>query len=344
MTRRYATIAGVGSCVPDRVITNADLEKMVDTTDEWIRTRTGIRERRVVAGDQATSDLAVEAARRALAEARLDPADLDLIIVATVTPDMPFPATACIVQNRLGATRAAALDLETACSGFVYGLATGAQFIESGLYNNVLVIGAETLSKIVDWTDRRTCVLLGDGAGAAVLQPAAEPDQGLLAFHLGADGGGADLLKQPAGGSRMPASEETVRSGLHYVYMNGREVFKFAVKVMGEAAQAALDKCGLSFADVDYYIPHQANYRIIESSARRFGLPMERVFVNIDRYGNTSSASIPVALDEALTEGRIRSGDLVLLVAFGGGLTWGAAVCRWTLDRPAARPGTGVAG
>lgn len=344
MTRRYATIAGVGSCVPDRVITNADLEKMVDTTDEWIRTRTGIRERRVVAGDQATSDLAVEAARRALAEARLDPADLDLIIVATVTPDMPFPATACIVQNRLGATRAAALDLETACSGFVYGLATGAQFIESGLYNNVLVIGAETLSKIVDWTDRRTCVLLGDGAGAAVLQPAAEPDQGLLAFHLGADGGGADLLKQPAGGSRMPASEETVRSGLHYVYMNGREVFKFAVKVMGEAAQAALDKCGLSFADVDYYIPHQANYRIIESSARRFGLPMERVFVNIDRYGNTSSASIPVALDEALTEGRIRPGDLVLLVAFGGGLTWGAAVCRWTLDRPAARPGTGVAG
>lgn len=338
MTQRYATITGLGSCVPDRVVTNADLEKLVDTTDEWIRTRTGIRERRVAADDQATSDLAVEAARKALAEARLDPADLDLIIVATVTPDMPFPATACLVQNRLGATRAAALDLETACSGFVYALATGAQFIQAGLYENVLVIGAETLSKIVDWTDRRTCVLLGDGAGAVVLQPAPGPDQGLLSFHLGADGGGADLLKQPAGGSRMPASEETVRNRLHYVYMNGREVFKFAVRVMGEAAQAALDRCGLSFADVDYYIPHQANYRIIESSARRFGLPMERVFVNIDRYGNTSSASIPVALDEAVAQGRIRPGDLVLLVAFGGGLTWGAAVCRWTLDRARRSP------
>jgi len=341
MRRRRATITGVGSCVPERVVTNFDLEKMVDTTDEWIRTRTGIRERRVAAEDQATSDLAVVAARRALEEARLDPADLDLIIVATVTPDMPFPATACIVQDRLGASRAAALDLETACSGFVYALATGAQFIETGLYNNVLVIGAETLSKIVDWTDRRTCVLLGDGAGAVVLQPAPAEDQGLLSFHLGADGGGADLLKQPAGGSRLPASEETVRSRLHYVHMNGREVFKFAVKVMGEAAQAALEKCGLGFADVDYYIPHQANYRIIEASARRFGLPMERVYVNIDRYGNTSAASIPVALDEAVDQGRIRPGDLVLLVAFGGGLTWGAAVCRWTLDRPKARQAAG---
>ncbi|HEX6988411.1 MAG TPA: beta-ketoacyl-ACP synthase III [Bacillota bacterium] len=336
MTRRHAAITGVGSCVPDRVITNADLERMVETSDEWIRTRTGIRERRVAAEDQATSDLAVEAARRALSEAGLDAADLDLIIVATVTPDMPFPATACIVQDRLNARRAAALDLETACSGFVYGLATGAQFVESGLYRNVLVIGAETLSKIVDWTDRRTCVLLGDGAGAVVLQPAKEPDQGLLGFHLGADGGGADLLKQPAGGSRLPASEETVRQRLHFVHMNGREVFKFAVKVMGEAAQAALDSCGLSLADVDYYIPHQANLRIIESSARRFGLPMDRVFVNIDRYGNTSSASIPVALDEALEQGRIAPGDLVLLVAFGGGLTWGAAVCRWTLGRTGA--------
>jgi len=343
MRRRRATITGVGSCVPERVVTNFDLEKMVDTTDEWIRTRTGIRERRVAAEDQATSDLAVVAARRALEEARLDPADLDLIIVATVTPDMPFPATACIVQDRLGASRAAALDLETACSGFVYALATGAQFIETGLYNNVLVIGAETLSKIVDWTDRRTCVLLGDGAGAVVLQPALAEDQGLLSFHLGADGGGADLLKQPAGGSRLPASEETVRSRLHYVHMNGREVFKFAVKVMGEAAQAALEKCGLGFADVDYYIPHQANYRIIEASARRFGLPMERVYVNIDRYGNTSAASIPVALDEAVDQGRIRPGDLVLLVAFGGGLTWGAAVCRWTLDRPKARQAAGGA-
>lgn len=332
MKRRHATITGVGSCLPSNVITNSDLEKMVDTNDEWIRTRTGIRERRVVDAETATSDLAVVAAERALAEAGVAAEDLDLILVATVTPDMPFPATACLVQERLGARQAAGLDLEAACSGFIYALATGAQFIESGLYDRVLVIGAETLSKIVDWTDRRTCILLGDGAGAVVLEPT-EPDQGIVGLHLGADGSGADLLYQPAGGSRLPASDETVRQRLHFMQMNGREVFKFAVKVMGEAAQAALDKCNLSLGDVDFYVPHQANYRIIESSARRFGLPMDRVYVNIDRYGNMSSASIPVALDEALNEGRINPGDIVLLVAFGGGLTWGAAAIRWTLQR-----------
>lgn len=325
---------GLGSCVPERVLTNADLERMVDTTDEWIRTRTGIRERRIADPDTATSDLAAVAAQRALDEAGVAAADVDLIIVATVTPDMPFPATACIVQDRLGARKAAAFDLETACSGFVYALAAGAQFIEAGVYDTVLVIGAETLSKIVDWSDRRTCVLLGDGAGAVVLRPVG-PDEGVLSFHLGADGSGAELLKVPAGGSRRPASRETVEQRLHYVYMNGREVFKFAVRVMGEAAQAALARCGLTFADVDLYVPHQANYRIIEASAERFGLPMERVYVNIDRYGNTSAASIPVALDEACSRGLLRPGHVALLVAFGGGLTWGAAVVRWTLDRGA---------
>lgn len=336
--RRRVTITGLGSCVPERVLTNFDLEKMVDTTDEWIRTRTGIRERRIADETTATSDLAIVAARRALAEAQLDPADLDLIIVATVTPDMLFPSTACILQDRLGARRAAAFDLEAACSGFLYALAAGAQFIETGMYNNVLIVGAETLSKIVDWTDRSTCILLGDGAGAAVLQPSGD-ERGILSIHLGADGGGGDLLKQPAGGSRCPATEETVRNRLHYVHMNGREVFKFAVKVMGEAAQTVLQACNLTFNDVDYYIPHQANYRIIEASARRFGLPMERVLVNIDRYGNTSAASIPMALDEAVSEGKIKPGDIVLLVAFGGGLTWGAAAIQWTLERSPSHGG-----
>jgi 3-oxoacyl-[acyl-carrier-protein] synthase-3 len=257
---------------------------------------------------------------------------VDLVVVATMTPDMPYPPTACLVQDRLGARRAGAFDLSAACTGFVYALAVGAQFIETGVYDTVLVIGAETMSRIVDWSDRRTCVVFGDGAGAAVLRPV-EPDAGLLGVHLGADGSGAELIMQPAGGSRLPASHETVAQRLHYLRMNGREVFKFAVRVMGEAAQRALEQCGLSFADVDLYVPHQANYRIIEASAERFGLPMERVFVNIDRYGNTSAASIPVALDEACSQGRLRRGDTVLLVAFGSGLTWGAAVLRWTLER-----------
>jgi len=326
---RRAAIVGVGSCVPNQVLTNRDLERIVDTTDEWIVGRTGIRERRIAGEEETTSDLAFVAAQRALDAGGIGADDLGLIIVATVTPDMPFPSTACLLQDRLGATRAAAFDLEAACSGFMYGLATGAQFVQSEVYDYVLVIGAETLSKILDWSDRGTCVLLGDGAGAVVLGPAYD-GSGVLSTHLGSDGSGAELLMQPGGGSLNPATVETVINKLHLVKMNGREVFRFAVKAMGDAAQEALDSCEMRFEDVDLYIPHQANYRIIESSARRFGFPMEKVFVNIDRYGNTSAASIPIALDEARRMGRLESGSIVLMVAFGGGLTWGSAVVRWT--------------
>lgn len=327
-TLRAAGIAGMGIALPERVLTNSDLEKMVDTTDEWIVTRTGIRERRVAADGMMTSDLALAAARQALDQAGVAPGQVDLIIVATCTPDMLFPATACLVQDRLGATRAGAFDLEAACSGFIYGLAVGSQFITTGVYENVLVIGAEVLSRIVNWHDRGTCVLMGDGAGAALLRPVSE-GYGLLGFHLGSDGSGGDLLKVPAGGARLPASPETLAQGQHYIYMNGREVFKFAVVTMGEAAEQALARCGLGFEDVDWYVPHQANQRIIDASARRFGFPMEKVVMNLDRYGNTSAASIPIALYEAVAEGKVRRDDVVLAVAFGGGLTWGAAVMRW---------------
>ncbi len=325
---RPAGITGIGVSLPDAVLTNSDLEKMVETSDEWIRTRTGISERRIAAPGKAASDLASEAALGAIASAGISPSDIDLIIVATVTPDMPFPATACIVQDKIGASRAAAFDLEAACSGFIYAMTVGAQFIETGMYETVLVIGSETLSRIINWKDRSTCVLMGDGAGAVVLQQVPE-GYGLLGSYLGADGSGADLLKVPGGGSRCPASLESVVSGEHFLKMNGSEVFKFAVRIIGEAAERVLEKSGLTFADVDCYIPHQANYRIIEASARKFGLPMERVLVNIDRYGNTSAASIPIALFEGFQTGRISAGDIVLMVAFGGGLTWGASVMRW---------------
>ncbi len=325
---RPAGIAGLGLAVPDRILTNFDLEKMVDTSDEWIVTRTGIRERRIAAEGVAASDLAYAAGREALERAGVAPDEVDLIIVATVTPDMPFPATACLVQHRLDARRAAAFDLEAACSGFIYGLAVGSQFIQTGAYENVLVIGAEVLSRIIDWQDRSTCVLMGDGAAAALLRPAPE-GYGIIAFYLGADGAGGDLLKVPAGGSRLVASPETVAAGLHYMRMNGREVFRFAVNIMGDAAERVLEKSGLTAADVDWFVPHQANLRIIDASARRFGIPMEKVIVNVDRYGNTSAASVPIALYEAVESGRIKSGDVVLTVAFGGGLTWGAAVMRW---------------
>jgi len=322
-------ITGLGIYLPERILTNFDLERMVDTSDEWIRERTGIRERRLAAPEESTSDLAVNAAREALGAAGLLPEEIELIIVATATPDMLFPATACLVQERLGAKRAAAFDLGAGCSGFVYGLATAAQFIRAGCYRNILVIGAETLSKITNWKDRNTCVLLGDGAGAAILQPV-EPPRGVLAVYLRADGSGGDLLKVPAGGSRLPTSIETVQAGLHYLTMNGREVFKFAVRAMEEAALEVLRRAGISQQEVGCFIPHQANIRIIDALAKRLSLPPEKVVINVDRYGNTSAASIPIALYEAVSEGKIKRGEsLVVMVAFGAGLTWGALALQY---------------
>lgn len=327
-----AGIVGIGTYVPDRVLANTDLEKMVDTTDDWIVERTGIRERRIAEPEQATSDLAVIAGERALADAGVDPLEVDLIIVCTNTADMTFPATACLVQERLGARKAAAFDLLAGCTGFVYGIGLSSQFIATGAYRTILVIGAETLSRVVNYRDRNMCVLFGDGAGAAVLRPVAN-GSGILAFRLWADGAGAPLLMLPAGGSRMPSSRETVERNLHYATMNGREIFKFAVRTLGEAALELLAVAGFDQSDIDLLIPHQANVRIIEAAARRLNLPMEKVMVNVDRYGNTSTASIPLALHEALQEGRIKGGDLIVIVSFGTGLTWGALVIKWPDDK-----------
>lgn len=324
----YVGITGIGSALPDKVITNDDLSKMVDTSDEWIRTRTGIRERRIVEDDIATSDLCTEAAIKALEDAKVDPKDIDLIIVATVTPDMAFPSTACIVQKNLGATNAAAFDMSVGCSGFLYGLATGTNFIKAGAYKKVLVIGAEVLSKIMDWEDRSTCVLFGDGAGACVLERC-EEGLGILSYNLGADGENGHFLTQPAGGSRMPSSIETVEKRLHYIHMDGREVFKFAVRVMGKASIEALKEVDMELEDIDFLIPHQANIRIINSAAKRLKVPKDRVYVNLDRYGNMSSASIPIALEEAYREGLINKGDNILMVAFGAGLTWASVILKW---------------
>ncbi|HHY61255.1 MAG TPA: ketoacyl-ACP synthase III [Clostridia bacterium] len=324
-----AVVVGTGSYVPEKVITNDDLSRLVDTSDEWIRTRTGIRERRVLAEEQATSDMCVEAARQALADARLRPEDVDLIIVATVTPDMLFPSTACLVQEKLGAINAAAFDLSAGCTGFVYALAAGSQFVETGLYRTVLVIGADALSRIVNWSDRSTCVLFGDGAGAVVLQGKPGAEHGILGSYLKADGSGAGMLCLPAGGSRRPASAESVAAGLHYLYMEGKEVFKFAVKAMEDATAQTLQVCGLTEREVDFLIPHQANMRIVEAAVKRLALPRERVIVNLDKYGNMSSASVPVALDEAARQGKFAAGNLILLVAFGAGLTWGGVAFRW---------------
>lgn len=325
---RPVGIVGIGSYAPEKVLTNADLEKMVDTSDKWIVERTGIRERHIAAPEQATSDLAIEAARNALQNAGVDPQDVDLVLVATSTPDMLVAATACAVQTALNCTKAAAFDLVAACSGFMYGLEVGSAFVGSGIYNTVLVIGADTLSRFVDWEDRNTCVLFGDGAGAAVLQPVKE-GYGILGGHLGSQAG-ADLLKIHAGGARCPASMQTVENREHFLYMNGQEVFKFAVKVMGEAAQKAIDDAGVSQEEIDWLIPHQANIRIIQSAAKRLKLSMDKVIVNVDRYGNTSAASIPLALDEAYRAGKLKEGDLIVLVGFGAGLTWASSVIKWS--------------
>lgn len=334
--QRYAQIVGWGKYVPEKVLTNNDISHMVDTSDEWIRTRTGIVQRRIADPRESTSTMALRAAQDALDVAGLDPARLDLIIVATATPDYPFPATACLVQDALGASRAGAFDLEAGCAGFIYGLGLASQMIISGACENVLVIGAETLSRIVDWTDRNTCVLFGDGAGAFLLQASQEPG-GVLSFALGADGSGGDLVILPGGGSRHPTSVATIAEGLHYARMNGREVFRFATRIMGQVAKEAIEKAGLEFDDIELFIPHQANLRIIQAMARFLKLPMDRVYVNLDRYGNTSAASVPIAFCEAIEEERVKPGDYLALVGFGAGLTWGAAVVRWGMPLP-ARP------
>ena len=330
MTRgeRRAVIRGTGSALPDRVLTNADLEKMVDTSDDWIATRTGIRERRIAADDEYMSQFATRAAEQALSSAGLPASQVDLIICATVTPDMPIPATACIVQDRLGATGAAAFDLAAGCSGFIYGLAVAERFVASGDYRAILVIGAELLSKFTDWRDRATCVLFGDGAGAVLLTPGEAP-YGVLATSMHADGSMADFIYVPAGGTREPASERTVAERRHFIRMRGNETFKMAVRSMEETSRAVLEKAGLTPQDVNLFIPHQANRRIIDAVGSRLGLREDQVYVNIERVGNTSAASIPVALDEAMRKGLVRKGDNLLFAAFGTGLTWGAAVCTW---------------
>jgi 3-oxoacyl-[acyl-carrier-protein] synthase III len=325
---RTCSITGVGSYVPVKILTNADLEKTVDTSDEWITSRTGIKERRIAAKGEHTSDMAAKAAERAMKMAGVKPEQIELIIVATITPDMPFPSTACLVQKKIGAPRTAAFDLEAACSGFIYALEIGQQFIMSRTYDTVLVIGAEKLSTIVDWQDRNTCVLFGDGAGAAVLQNRTS-GHGLLTAIMGADGGKADLLYMPGGGSRCPASTESVSARQHYLHMNGKDTYKNAVQAMNTAAQEALRRCEIDISQIQCIIPHQANRRIIDAVGERLGARPEQLFVNLDKYGNTSAASVAIALDEAVQCGRIHRGDLILLVAFGAGLTWGAAVIEW---------------
>jgi len=324
---RFAEIAGIGSYLPERVLTNAELEIMVDTSDAWIKARTGISERRIAAPGQASSDLAAEAGVRALADAELSPADLDLIIVGTSSPDMVFPSTACLTQAKLGAT-CPAYDLNAACTGFVYALQAGVSAIESGRAENVLVIGTDALSRYVDFTDRSTCVLFGDGAGAVVLR--ASQDAGVLGIALGSDGTGSELLKVPAGGSAMPITHERIDRKEQYIKMNGNEVFRFAVRAIPKVTRKALQLSGLSIADVDWLVPHQANQRILDTIEARLGIEHERVFANLSRTGNTSAASIPLALDELYTGGNLRYGNHLALVGFGAGLTWGAAIVRWT--------------
>lgn len=336
----YAHITGWGMAVPKKVLDNQAIAQMVETNDEWIISRTGIRERRIAGKDETTASLATQAALSALETAHLLPASVDLIIVATSSPEHTFPSTASLVQDRIGAYRAGAYDLSAACSGFIFGLNTANQAIRSGEIHNVLVIGAETLSRFVDWKDRNTCILFGDGAGAFVLQSSEIPG-GILSGVTRSDGSGGDLLIIPAGGSFMPASFDTIHNELHYIQMKGREVFRFATKVMANATQEALRAAKLSMDDVKLIIPHQANLRIIESAARKLHISMDRVMVNVDTYGNTSTASIPIATCEAINSGRIAPGDKVVFVGFGAGLTWGATVAQWSgpiVPRPLILP------
>jgi 3-oxoacyl-[acyl-carrier-protein] synthase-3 len=333
---RGATIAGTGMYVPDRVLTNADLAKLVDTSDEWIVERTGIRERRIAAPDQASSDLALIACQRALDMAGLEATQVDQIILATTTPDRILPSCACTLQQKLGATRAAAYDMFAACTGFVFGMGLARGLIGSGLANHVLVVGVETLSRIVDYTDRNTCVLFGDGAGAALLQ-ACEPGNGLHAIDMHSDGELGEVLEVPAGISRNPASDHTVVAREHFIRMQGKKLYPFAVRSMEEATRRCTEAANWEASDIDLFIPHQANLRIIEAVRERLGMPAEKVYVNIDRYGNTSSASIPIALDECVRGGRLKPGDKLGVAAFGGGATWGAVTMTWTLAVERAR-------
>ncbi|GLI50079.1 3-oxoacyl-ACP synthase III [Tepidanaerobacter syntrophicus] len=322
-------IIGTGSYLPDSILSNFDLEKIVNTSNEWIVERTGISYRRKADDDVCSSDLGAEAAKIAIGRAGLSFEDIDLIISASSSPDKFFPSTACIIQSKIGAKNAAAFDLQAGCSGFIYGVTTAAQCIATGQFRNALVVGAEVLSKFTDWEDRNTCVLFGDGAGAAVLGQV--ESGGVLASILGADGGGADLLELPAGGTKEPASFETVKNHRHYIKMNGNEVFKFAVKILEDSVKKVVAKADLTLEDINYIIPHQANIRIIDAAVKRLKFPREQVIVNLDKYGNMSSASIPVALDEALNAGRIQKGDKIVMVGFGAGLTWGANLIEWSL-------------
>jgi len=328
MSKIYnSCISGLGAYLPEKVLTNFDLEKMVETTDEWIRTRTGIHERHIAAPSQCASDLGQFAAQQAIKNAGLTPQDIELVLCATITPDMFFPSTACGIQNKIGAN-CGAFDLAAACSGFIYALATADAYVKSGLHKHVLVVGSEVISKFIDWKDRSTCVLFGDGAGAAVVSRAND-GHGVLHTYLGSDGAQSECLKIPAGGSMIPPSAESVRDGLHYLKMQGSEVFKVAVRTMDLAVHEVLNRQGLQVSDIACLIPHQANMRILKAVGERIGLPQEKIFVNVHRYGNMSSASKVVALHEAVAEGKVKQGDYVVLVAFGGGLTWGSALIRW---------------
>lgn len=324
---REAGILGLGYYLPPKILTNRELEKIVDTSDQWIVSRTGIKERRMASKEVASSDLGVEASKIAIKDAGLKPEDIDLIITATISPDMTFPATACIIQDKIGAKNAAAFDINAACSGFLFGMIMAQQFINAGTYNHILVIGSEKLTSLIDWQDRSTCVLFGDGAGACVV--GRTKDRQILSSFMGADGSGGHLLRVPAGGSRLPATQETIKEGLHFLKMEGNEVFKIAVRLMAEAANKAIKSVGLQCNDINILIPHQANIRILMAVAKRIGLPSEKIFMNIERYGNMSAASTAVALAEAAHQGRIKKDDNVVLVAFGSGLTYGAVVIKW---------------
>ncbi len=332
MGKRRAYISAINHWVPERILTNADLEKMVDTSDEWIRTRTGIRERRILEDGKASSDMGAEAVKLLLEQRRMESEEIEVIIVATVTPDMFFPSTANLIQDKVGAKNAWAFDISAACSGFLYALALGAQIIEAGKHSKIVVVGTDKMSSITNYNDRNTCVLFGDAAGAVLLEPAPEEDIGVLDFILHSDGSGAEYLHMKAGGSKFPATLETVANDWHYIYQDGKTVFKFAVQKMADVSEEVILRNNYSGKDVKLLIPHQANLRIIDAAAKRLGLPPDQVLINIDRYGNTTAATIPLALSEAYQDGRVEKNDLLVLATFGAGFTWGSALVRWGID------------